>query len=138
MTLYDTIGINYSLTRSADERIGNKLIELLNLSIPSRIVDVGAGTGNYTQYLADKGYELIAIEPSPEMRSQAKGHERVQWLGGVAEKLPLNDGVVDGAIVTLAFHHFPNQRQALTEINRVVGRGPIVIFTYDPLFLKMF
>ena len=35
-----------------------------------RVVDIGAGTGRYEPLLAERAAEVLAIEPSPSMRSQ--------------------------------------------------------------------
>ena len=70
-SLYDKIGITYRQTRRADPRIVEKLITLLNLAAGTCIADVGAGTGNYSNALADAGFTVRAIEPSPIMRAQA-------------------------------------------------------------------
>lgn len=70
MTLYNSIGEGYNATRQADERIVAKLISLLDLPTGSKIADVGAGTGNYSNAIAEAGYQVIAIEPSQVMQSQ--------------------------------------------------------------------
>ena len=54
--LYDTIGKNYIINRKADTRITTSIIELLDLPVGSLVADIGAGTGNYSNSLADKGY----------------------------------------------------------------------------------
>jgi SAM-dependent methyltransferase len=94
--------------------------------------DVGAGTGNYTNALADRGYRIEAIEPSVVMRQQATPHPAVAWWPGYAEQLPLRDSAVSGVICTLACHHFTDLEAALREMDRVAPRGPFVFFTFDP------
>lgn len=131
MPTYNTIGQNYTDTRHPDERIVVALCHLLALSQGSLIADIGAGTGNYTNALADRGYSISAIEPSSVMRAQAAPHQNVQWLAGNAESIPLGDGEVDAVISTLAIHHFSDLRQALREMDRVAGMGPLVLFTFD-------
>lgn len=136
--LYDHIGKSYSKTRKADFRILQKLQELLSLSQGSQILDVGAGTGNYSLAFASSGFQVLAVEPSVSMRAQAPIHNRVTWFAASAEKIPLEDNLVDGAIVVLAFHHFPDQKKAIEEICRIVGNGPIVIFSWDVELLRRF
>jgi ubiquinone/menaquinone biosynthesis C-methylase UbiE len=138
MALYDTIGKNYTQTRRSDPRIAAKLLEILSFSPATTIADIGAGTGSYADVLAANGYQVLAIEPSATMRSQAINHQAIQWIDAFAEQIPLPDRSADVAIVMLAFHHFPDYRQALREIQRVIGGGNIIIFTYDPAVISSF
>jgi len=128
---YDTIGRSYSTTRRADPRIVTELVRHLALPRGSVIADIGAGTGNYTNALADASYRVLAIEPSRAMRQQAKPHPGVVWMDGVAERLPFSDRELGGVVSTLAIHHFTDLRQALREMHRVSGTGPVVLFTFD-------
>ncbi len=131
MVLYNSIGKGYSHSRKPDQRIVQYLINLLDLPLGSVIADIGAGTGNYSNAIAEKGYQVIAIEPSSIMRSQAVDHPHVRWLSAKAEKIPLPDNSADGAIIILALHHFSNRLAATQEINRLVGDGKIVIFAFE-------
>ena len=78
------------------------------------MVDVGAGTGNYSAALARLAYPVIAVEPSTVMRCQAEDVPDVRWVAGTAERLPLLDGCAAGAIYVLALHHFRDPRAALS------------------------
>lgn len=138
MALYDVIGKTYAQTRKSDLRITEKLLEILVSSQASTIADIGAGTGSYANVLAECGYRVFAVEPSKTMRSQAIAHPAVAWIDGHAENLPLPDQSVDAAIIMLAFHHFSDYQQALSEIHRVVGNGQMIFFTYDPRMISSF
>ena len=131
MTLYNTIGKGYNHSRQSDPRIVDKLISLLDLRVGKTIADVGAGTGNYSNAIADRGYKVIAIEPSVTMQSQAQSHQDVTWVTAAAESIPLDNDTVDGAIVMLALHHFKNIAVGIREINRIVAEGKIVIFAFE-------
>ena len=130
MTLYNSIGKGYDRTRQSDRRIVDRLIELLDLRLGSTIADVGAGTGNYSNAIANQGYKIIAIEPSATMQAQAQPYKDVSWISAAAESIPLEDNTVDGAIVMLALHHFQNINRGLKEINRIT-KGKIVIFAFE-------
>jgi len=130
--LYDTIGKNYITNRKADTRITNNIIDLLNLPIGSLITDIGAGTGNYSNAIANKGYSVIAIEPSSVMRDQSLPHPTVEWISGIAESIPLQNNTVNGVIIICALHHFRSIREASIELHRICPGGPVVILTYDP------
>ncbi len=138
MASYDQIGHGYSRTRRPDPRIVEQITALLSLPIGSRIVDVGAGTGNYSNALAAAGYSVVAVEPSAAMRIQAVAHPFVIWRAGFAEALPLKDGEVNAAICILAFHHFSHHRQALREVRRATGGGPVLLLTFEPRALRDF
>lgn len=133
---YDGIGRGYRKTRRADSRIVDRILANLNLPVGSRILDVGAGTGSYSNALAERGYDLTALEPSVVMRDQAGEPGGVKWIEGVAEKLPFESGSFDGAILILCMHHFSDPEVGLAEVRRVAGKGPVVIFTYDPALLE--
>ncbi len=130
--IYDSIGKTYSVTRHADPRISARLVELLNLPRGASVVDIGAGTGNYSQALAEHGYHVTAVEPSEIMRAQARQHPNLVWREGIGEDLPFGDGEFDGAVMTLCIHHFKDWRKGITEARRVIGDGPHVIFLFDP------
>ncbi len=129
---YDAIGQTYTRTRHADPRITDVTCGALVLPAGARVVDVGAGTGNYSSALAEQGLHVVAIEPSWVMRAQGKQHRRLAWGGGRAEALPLARGSVDAAVCMLAVHHFSDRAHAFREMRRVVARGPIVLLTFDP------
>jgi ubiquinone/menaquinone biosynthesis C-methylase UbiE len=132
LDVYDSIGKDYNTNRAADCRVVAVLKDLLNLPKGATIADIGAGTGNYANAIADLGYKVEAIEPSKEMQNQAISNDRVRWLQGTAEAIPLEEHSVNGVIVILALHHFANVKSAAKEIARVCSMGPIVVFTMDP------
>lgn len=129
---YDIIGESYNKNRTADKRILKTIVDLLNLPAGKLIVDIGAGTGNYANALADSGFRLFAVEPSEIMRKQAIPNSNVTWIAGIAEYLPLKDSSTDGVIIVLAIHHFSDIRGAAKEAARVCRTGPLLILTMDP------
>jgi 16S rRNA A1518/A1519 N6-dimethyltransferase RsmA/KsgA/DIM1 with predicted DNA glycosylase/AP lyase activity len=69
MPVYDSIGQSYSKFRVPDPRIVDSVVNLLRLEPGSLVADIGAGTGNYSRAIADRGFFLYAVEPSSVMRS---------------------------------------------------------------------
>ncbi|MBD2567933.1 class I SAM-dependent methyltransferase [Anabaena lutea] len=131
MPIYDSIGKNYSTSRIPDTRIAKKLIDLLNLPQGSIIADIGAGTGGYSQLIANQGFSVYAVEPSSVMRIQAIQHPQIKWFTGYAEALPLADKSVDAVISILTIHHFSDLAKAFQEMQRVVKDGAIILLTFD-------
>ncbi len=55
------------------------------------VLDVGAGTGTFALMLADRGFDVVALEPAAASVDVARGKsgaERVTWLLGDASALP--------------------------------------------------
>lgn len=132
MPIYDVIGQSYSKSRIADPRIVDSLLNLLALEKGSVVADIGAGTGNYSRAIADRGFLVYAVEPSDVMHSQATPHPQVRWRLGYAEAIPLPNSSVDAVLCVLAMHHFSNLETAFREMDRVARKGAIVFLTFDP------
>jgi ubiquinone/menaquinone biosynthesis C-methylase UbiE len=130
---YNEIGKFYNQTRKADPRIVQGIIKELGRKAPARVLDVGAGTGNYSYELAQAGYQVDALEPSEVMQSQGKNHPNLNWVRGFAEAIPFPEHTFDGVTCVLAAHHFKDLKQSLTEMKRVLKEnGSAVFFTADP------
>ena len=130
--LYDKIGVGYDGTRCADPFIANKLVDLLDINPQSRIIDIACGTGNYTVALNNAGYSMTGVDISLEMlkKAQQKNHQ-INWLNSDVSKIPLDDAFFDGAICTLACHHFANRIAVFSEVFRLINKGKFVILTCD-------
>lgn len=61
---YDDIGISYNETRSADPYIAKRLLKNLNPKTNGLYLDIGCGTGNYTNTFQEKGFNFIGMDPS--------------------------------------------------------------------------
>lgn len=83
--------------------------------------DVGAGTGISSRLLAERGVQVIAIEPNEAMRESAARDPRVVWRSGTAEATGLADGSVQIAAAFQAFHWFDPER-AIAEFRRIATR----------------
>jgi SAM-dependent methyltransferase len=56
---------------------------------PGFACDIGAGSGRDAKWLASKGWDVVAVEPSSEMRklSMGQSHPRVTWLDDALPRL---------------------------------------------------
>lgn len=121
----------YNYYRKADVRLTREIIKLLDIKSNSTILDVGAGTGNYSTSILDMGYNVIALEPEKKMIEQCSDN-RLKWINSSVDNIPLQNNSVDGAIIVNAIHHFKDVQESFLELKRVVRKGPIVIVTFDP------
>jgi SAM-dependent methyltransferase len=126
-TRYDRIGTTYTRTRRTEPRIAARLHAALGDA--RRVVNVGAGTGNYEP--TDR--EVIAVEPSPTMFAQrAPGTAPV--VQAVAEALPFPDASFDASLAIFTVHHWPEPERGLEELRRVARRQ--VFLSFDSGFEK--
>jgi SAM-dependent methyltransferase len=55
------------------------------------VLDVGCGTGNWASMLAERGFEVVGLDPaaaSLEVAKRKPGAQRVQWIHGDVNRLP--------------------------------------------------
>ena len=104
--------------------------QLADLAEPlngGRVVEVGAGTGKFTRDLVARGAEVTAVEPIGEMRRVLRRElPQITVVAGSAERLPLEDELVDLYIAVEAFHWF-DPTKAWAEIKRVLRPGGRVL-----------
>lgn len=137
-SIYNKIGINYNQTRKADTYLTEQFLKHLNPKKEGLYLDVGCGTGNYTNALQKKGFEFIGIDPSIEMLKKAHSvNKDIKWEFAAAEKTNLPQQSLDGIIATLTIHHWKNLTRAFSELDYILKpNGKIVIFTATPQQMK--
>lgn len=131
--LYDTIGTTYGATRRADPTIVDTLARLVELREDASLLDLACGTGNYTCAMAARDGRWHGVDVSSEMLDKAAARSpEIAWTLAPADALPFPDGTFDGAICTLAIHHFPDLLAPFREVHRALRGGRFVIFTSFP------
>ncbi len=88
-----------------------------------QVLDLGAGTGQLTRGLLDRGLDVTAVEPSDGMRAELhRVLPGVRCLPGRAESIPLPDASMDAVLVAQAWHWVDGPRAA-AEVARVLRPG---------------
>ena len=97
----------------------------------SPVLDLGAGTGIWAAALVEWfAVDVIAVEPSRAMLTEAlrtRPHERVAYLGGRAEQLPIRDSSCGCAWLSTVVHHFADIAAAARDLRRVLVPGGRVL-----------
>jgi len=101
--------------------------ELLE-GLTGRVVEVGAGNGLNFQHYPSTVDEVLAVEPEPFLRERARSAATgapvaVRVLDGTAERLPLDDGSLDAAVLSLVLCSVPDPAAAMAELRRVLRPG---------------
>jgi SAM-dependent methyltransferase len=87
------------------------------------VLDLGAGTGKLTTRLVERGLDVVAVDPIPEMLEMLSASlPDTPALLGTAEEIPLPDDSVDAVLVAQAWHWFDPDR-AVKEVARVLRPG---------------
>src|SRR5262245_52021412 len=112
-------------------------------SAPSRVLDVGGGTGVYALPLASRGYEVHLVDPVPLHVDRARELSRASHAPlasvdvGDARRLRSHDASFDVVLLLGPLYHLidPAERlQALREARRVLVPGGLLLAAYISRF----
>ena len=120
----------------APESVHGWLVDMLP-SNPGMILDVGAGTGRDSAWLASKGHEVVAVEPSAAMREVANGlypGTSVRWMD---DSLPALKNVTRSGLAfdfvllsAVWMHVLPNDRaRAFRKLVNLLKPGGVLALT---------
>jgi SAM-dependent methyltransferase len=88
-----------------------------------QVLDLGAGTGKLTTRLVERGLDVVAVDPIPDMLEVLRSAlPDTRALLGTAEDIPLPDNSVDAVLVAQAWH-WVDPRRAIPEVARVLRPG---------------
>ena len=95
-------------------------------ALPTRVLEIAAGTGVLTRHLAadlPDTTSIVATDLNAPMleRAAAIGTQRpVQWQLADALKLPFEDGSFDAVVCQFGVMFFPDKARAYSEVHRVL------------------
>ena len=111
------------------------LLELIKPRAEWQMLDVATGAGHTAMAFAPHVARVIATDLTEGMLAKtvelaaARGLANLETRPADAEALPFEESSFDLVTCRLAFHHFPNARQALAEFARVLKPGGLLGFT---------
>ena len=95
------------------------------------VLEIGAGTGIFTQQIVDEGVTVVAVEPVRGMRERlVDSVPAVDVREGTAEALPVGSASFDTVVVAQSFHWF-DWEPALNEIHRVLRPGGHLVTVWN-------
>lgn len=105
---------------------------LLGLIDPEIVVgDLGCGTGQLTETIAPYVKRVVAVDASQDMldaaRQRVVAASNVDLRKGELENLPIDNGHLDAAVLSLVLHYSPAPARALAEVARVLRPGGRVL-----------
>lgn len=114
----------------------NEAIDYIRSLVPSNavFVDIGAGTGKFTELIARCGYEIFAVEPNTDMREQLvatlEPFSNAKIINATAEATTLPDHSIDVITCAQALGWF-DLNTFRKECVRIGKSGVIVISLYN-------
>lgn len=124
--MFDAIADRYELvnrlmTFGLDARWRRRAVADLRLPAPSLVLDVAAGTGDFTRELRRQGHRAVATDLSYGMLAAGRGlDERVQ---ANASALPFAAGAFDAITCGYALRNFTDLAATFDELARVTRPG---------------
>ena len=111
----------------------------------NRILEVGAGTGAYSLYYADKGYKVDALElvkaNVEALKSKIKDNMDINAIQGNALDLSMyEDNTFDMTLVLGPLYHLfkkEEERKSISEAIRVTKKDGIILFAFILFDLTM-
>lgn len=103
-----------------------------------KVLDVGAGTGLLAERLSDTGFEVMALDPFPQMLAQLRQRRpEIATVEASGHAIPIPDNAFDLVYSVAVMHHISEPalvRQTLAEMVRVTRPGGhILIWDHNPL-----
>lgn len=94
------------------------------LDADATVGDLGCGTGQLAEVMAPFVQQVVAIDESPAMLKAARARlaalENVDLREGSLEALPVADGALDVAVLSLVLHYVADPAAALADIRRTL------------------
>lgn len=122
---------SYDVSARLQRFSGKHLMPWLPNKHDLRVLDLGSGTGFFTDLLASSYKEVIGLDFSKEMLNFAKScrNENILWLNADAHKIPLQDECIDFIYSNLVIQWCEPLDNAINEMLRVLKPGGLIIFT---------
>jgi ubiquinone/menaquinone biosynthesis C-methylase UbiE len=92
------------------------------------VLEVGCGTGHFSEWLAQKGLTVFGLDRSPAMLAEM--HARVPTLPvilGDAHHVPLKTGAVDMVLFVTTLEFLEDPTAGLSEAVRIARQGVIAL-----------
>ena len=102
-----------------------ELVGALSLSPDNTVIDLGSGTGFYTDDVAPFAGTVYAVDVQEEMHERYRGKglpPNVKAVTSGVGDMPFDDDTADAAYSTMTYHEFASPK-ALAEVRRVLRPG---------------
>lgn len=128
---YDSYG--YALANRWDPTHLRRIDQLLPISPPHKVLEVGCGRGHLTRRFTERGIDIVGIDSNPNASELAET-DRVRTMH--AERLEFDDHTFDFVLSVHAIEHIPPLGNALAEMARVLRPDGKALFIYPAELIR--
>jgi ubiquinone/menaquinone biosynthesis C-methylase UbiE/uncharacterized protein YbaR (Trm112 family) len=130
---FDAFAQEYNVFSDAtNERLMNRILDLMNVRPGSLVVDLGCGSGAFTNYLHKAGHIALGLDISHGiMASGRRRFPHLPFVAGDVEHLPFQSAAFDAVLLSGVIHHFPDPGRFAKEVFRVLKPGGCFV-AFDP------
>jgi len=107
----------------ARDREFNALVDRINLSAGSLIVDMPSGGGYLRRYLPKEDIQLIAVETTRAFYEQCREDARTERQLSPLNNTALSANSVDVVVSMAGMHHVENRPDVFAEVHRILKSG---------------
>ena len=108
----------------------NKLVEWMNPSNDSTLIDVASGTGDIAKIFSLRSKnlsEVTCVEPNEDMfkngQKKLSNFKNIKWIKSSAENLPVKDNMYDYYSISYGIRNVSDINKTLNEAYRVLKPG---------------
>lgn len=123
---YGQVASAYDNSRCVEPGVAVALVDGLRSLCARSVLEIGAGTGNYTAALTARGFSVTALDCSPAMVAVGAQKTSARWILSDASSLPLRARSVDAIVGINLLHHLPALAAALAEFRRTARLGAVL------------
>lgn len=106
-------------TESSTKKLFELCRQLADFKPCASVVDIGCGSGVFTQFLRDSGIKSIGLDLSnPLLLVGQRKYAGIRLVAGDAEVLPFPTGNMDGVLLSGIIHHLPEPTKCAREVFR--------------------
>ena len=122
-------------------KVADCITERLNSEM--KVLELGCGTGEFTELLASKTKEWIATDFSKQMvdnTSKRLNEDKIRYKVEDATALTFDDNSFDAVMIANTLHIMPNPYAAMKEIHRVLKNDGLLLaptFVFDKRATKI-
>jgi SAM-dependent methyltransferase len=110
-------------------RLTERALDLLSLPEEATLLDLGSGPGAGAEVAAGRGLTVVALDLSAAAAAEAAGTAGVAGVAADAERLPLRDAALDGALAECLLSAIPGKGAVADELHRVLRPASPFVLT---------